>query len=38
MMNGKTFVTIMVIVLLVIGVCAIFVAQLISSVGRPDNI
>ncbi len=32
-MNGKIFVTIMVIVLLVIGACALFVASLMTSVG-----
>jgi len=31
-MNGKIFVTIMVIVLLIIGACSLFVAQLITSV------
>ena len=31
-MNGKVFVTIMVIVLVIIGACAVFVASLISSV------
>lgn len=36
MMNGKKFVIIMVLVLLVICACSLVVAQLLNSLGRPD--
>lgn len=36
MMNGKTFVIIMVVVLLVIGACSLVAAQFLNSQGSPD--
>lgn len=37
MMNGKTFVIIMVVVLLVIGAFALVAAELLNSLGSPDS-